>query len=255
MIVTGNKNGRVISPWSFIAGTGSYTAEAWDIAQGELVTNGGFDTDISVWGYVYCDLNWNVEGYLEFVQNYGSDRYMVVFQNDVFNLYKKYRVSFKAKSADVTCKLTMWPGFYNSLSIIEQPDLTCTWQTYTFEFVSLNDVLRIKTDANVSDGDQIDIDNISVTEIPPLPNFQSGTKLLKCTSAGTCYVPSKWSHGEIEIEVFKGGDGNNPFFHIIQNDISVDDGYNIVIDNSEILAVQRRTNGTPTNLFVPAQTR
>jgi len=100
------------------------------------------------------------------------------------------------------------------------------------------------------------IDNISVTEIPPLPTFTNGTKYLECVTAGVLVIPSKQAYGTWEFDWYKGADSNALLVYLINSNAKVPDSaigaYRAYFTNAEKFEFSRHNLAAPITLLSTA---
>lgn len=89
----------------------------------------------------------------------------------------------------------------------------------------------------------------TVETASPSPFNTSSTKYLQCGTAGVLSIPSSWAFGMIEMDVYKGADGNSAYFNFIADRINSGagtfNGYYFFFASDEGLSLQR--NSTTTN--------
>jgi len=92
-----------------------------------------------------------------------------------------------------------------------------------------------------------------------LPTYWKGIKLydkyLECTVAGTIATLSGQAYGTWEWDMYKGADGNTMFTHFTNDNLlhdSGNDGYTTVFGSTEIIGIQKSTNGSRATIVLSA---
>ncbi len=237
-------DGTNLLPEGWNVGTGSYKIGELAIEQGDLVTNGTFDTDTD-W---VKDVEWTIGGGTANCDGTQVGIVSIRTSASVFSDAKRYRITLKilnrtAGGLAIASNAVLLTSFETSNGTFSY-DLT--WPAGT------NKLLYFYGNVGF-DGS---IDNVSVVEIPPLPNFDTGTKYLQCTSAGTIAFQSKQAYGTWEFDVYKGADANVMLTEFISSGVggyaSVT-GYMLNINQSELIALQKmNATGSPSGLFSTA---
>jgi len=217
-------DGIVKTPRGWTKGTGDYKVEEIAIEEGELVTNGTFDTD-SDWikgtGWTISDGKAHCDG-----SQTGNSH---LYQTNVYTLRKRYR--FKVTISNYSAGTVKFStgsqasGTFNSNGV---KIFDVTPHTYNNVYLSANSTFIGS------------IDNASVTEIPPLPNFDTGTKFLENDSAGTIATQQTSAYGTWEFDFFNAGD---IMFISNKNDVS-GDGYWFRISGTQQLVLSRIDSGS-----------
>ena len=171
------------------SGTGNYKIDEINIKQGELVTN------LSAYGGSQ-DLG---DGVYRIYSPDGSSS--GITQSSILTVNKYYRLTYTVDSF-VSGTLGSDSGFGN---------LPSTVGTHNINSYVTSTTLNIKR-LGVTD---IQISNVSVTEIPPLPDLDNGAKFLENTTSGTAALPSKQAYGTWEFDLYKGASGNTSYIYPI----------------------------------------
>lgn len=231
--------------WLNGQGTGDYEVEEYSIEQGEL--SGDLTT------YAKSDEITVTPSGFEMLSADGS---VILLYKDLLTVGKKYRFRFYTEDSKVTtgsCVLK-----YLESSGVITTDINGNlisdvgWHTvektliYTgsgsgrvqFQFFS------------PTIGDYWNVSNVSVTEIPPLPTINSGTKLLTNTSAGVNAFQSNTAYGEWEFDVYKSTESTTPEINIMNTESDAEgDGYAVLMNIQERIGLYRVDGGTLTFLF------
>ncbi len=85
-----------------------------------------------------------------------------------------------------------------------------------------------------------------------LTELDVGKRFMKCQTAGTIAIPSKWAYGEMKVAIYKGGAGNYSRFLFINTTTDAAGGggnsYNINLDATEYLSLRKDAS----NIFATA---
>jgi hypothetical protein len=224
-------------PTDWHKGTGTYKIDQWNVAQGETVTNGGFDTD-SDWTK---GTGWTISSGKAHANI--SSGTPILRQNDIgYRVGHRYRVKFTIS---------------NLTSGAIKVDLGAGVSSFTASANgSYSEVLMGAVEADLRfyppASDFVgSIDNVSVVEIDYANDgsgiyyepIKSGDKYLECTVAGTIATLSGQAFGTWEWDMLKGADGNTASIHFMNNAFPIDDGYRLVFANNENMRLQSFTNG------------
>jgi len=203
--------------WEFETISGSKITNTFSKQKGERAINGNFDTNVSNWNVSRAEPTWQEGGYCRLTQNHTESYNMAIAQNNMVT-NKRYRISFIAKSPNTTQPPGITSIFYSGIIYISRPNLSSDWQYYEMEGTALDitTVLYFPS-AYVPVGTIIDIDNISVTEIDPLPTITDGTKYLEATTDGTISIPSTQAYGTWEFDLIRTVGTNNLYIYFIRN--------------------------------------
>ena len=165
-------------------GTGSYEVSESVIEMGELVTNGGFDINTSGWVSIRGTfISENSFGKFTSTDGSGENRIYQVNVNTIVG--KRYKLKFQAKSDDISTGFDFDLGYQLNVIEILNPNLTSNYQWYEVEYNPLNSSLRFGLNAShIATGNIFYLDNVSVTETPPLSPVPFN-KYLECTASGT----------------------------------------------------------------------
>ena len=248
-------------PQGHIKGTGSYGVEEWDIVQGDLIItpsrNGNFSAGITDWANAGNHTGSIVNGELEVVASGvgGSSSNAVTLSSSSYvrteTTGRVYKWTFQARALSGTPTLRARQSFEIEASAYSDFVLSTEMQTFVIEGARVN--LENAYFSLLTAG-TFYIDNVSVTEIPPLPNFKSGTQYQKCLVAGTEAIRSKQAHGVWKIPIYKGADGNLTWISFISDitDRSTNSGYLVFLNINETIYLTERSSGSNTSLFETA---
>jgi hypothetical protein len=237
-------------PREWIAGTGTYKIDQWNVAQGETVTNGGFDTD-SDWTK---GTGWTISSGKAHANI--SSGTPILRQNDIgYRVGHRYRVKFTIS---------------NLTSGAIKVDLGAGVSSFTASANgSYSEVLMGAVEADLRfyppASDFVgSIDNVSVVEIDYANDgsgiyyepIKSGDKYLECTVAGTIATLSHQAFGTWEWDMYKL-DASEVFVlftaSVVGNRTATgQDGYYLGSSNAENLILGKNTDGTPSALYVGA---
>lgn len=149
---------------------------------------------------------------------------------------KKYKWSFQARALSGTPTLRARTPFEWGSGNYREFVLSTTMQTFSIEATRL-------TDENAYFGllqaGTFYIDNVSMTEIAPLPTLTKGSKYLECVTAGVLAIPSTQAFGTIEFDFYKGADINISSFYVIANTNLGANGYAFQINSTESIGLYK----------------
>ncbi len=219
---------------------GSGTVEEVVIEQGEKITNGGFDTT-SGWA---TPTGWNISAgtanydysttsYVGRPVSFKAKRYAISF--DISNASSGANVNFTNTGSSISGGYVVYQNGHHKIEVSISTAFT------DFRIYSTN-----------SGAGAFSLDNISVTEIPSLPERETGTKYWKQGVAGIRATPSKQAHGEWEFDVKKGGTGNTHTVSFISENSNGTNTYVSSVDTSERLGLGKLISGFPTWLWYTA---
>jgi len=240
-------DGIVKTPRGWTKGTGDFFIDEYVIEQGELVTNGGFDTD-SDWDK---GTGWTISGGQATYTEQATGTNSSISQNITLTQNKRYRLSWDVISKTVSSDIAL--RIFSSNLWTELASLDCSVGSHVFEFNTDvgggEESFQIRTSGNLfSNGDNIVIDNVSITEISPLPNINTGTKLLECDSDGTVATQSKQAYGTWEFDMYKGADGNQMDVNFMSTNtdgyVSGNTGYNVRFHADESISLRKTFIGS-----------
>jgi len=218
-----------------IKGTGSY--EVKEIAPpsegGDLITNGGFDTDTD-WTK---EIGWTISGGMAHQDGTGSGSSGDLRQV-ALTVGKMYRLKFEVVSA--------MGGYFIIIGDITQ-----------FNSVGVHELIFTATTTELffrSYSFVGSIDNVSAEEVPEgYPLLDKGTKYLECASNGTVAIPSDVAYGEWEFDVYKEADGNAIYNAFVSNTKDATyqafEGYRWYIATNERFDLQRMSIGSNSVIF------
>jgi hypothetical protein len=240
---------------------GSKKPREWEVTSGgvevkehnidskELITNGGFDIDFD-WNK---GPGWSINNG-KAIYNAAQSTFSNLTQLSIGStLNKMYKISFDciSNAAGEGLKMESSNGFCLSYSFESDQPLIAGKRYVAYLYsVGANDNLIFRTRDKSSSG-TLEIDNVSVVEVEPLPDFKQGTKYLETTAAGTTSTPSKTAYGVWEWD-FYSVPGRQYFTFI--NDTregyasSFGDKYAFINYDNNINYLVRRAGGTPTVL-------
>lgn len=181
-----------ILPEGWTAGTGTFKLDEFVIQTGDLL------------------VGWDFTNWSNFQSTDTSDTITLTdISGGIYKSYltvgKKYRIIVNGNVNQLTSGF-----FYISTGFSVRQDLYSKNTTGNFsidlEFTALYTQLYIRM-TSAAIGDNFTINNISVIEIPPLPNFITNQKYLECVGAGanTLAIPSKQAYGTWEFDWYHGG--------------------------------------------------
>jgi hypothetical protein len=229
-------DGIVKTPKDYIKGTGSYKVEEYVIEEGEQI-----DTILLTAGWANPG-----DGIYTHTAN-ASTSYL--YQSSGLTLNKTYKFTYEILENPNSDVFSITAASFYSRAP------SATVGVHTINNIALT-TAPVYIAVNSSQSGGIKIGNISVVEIPPLPNFNSGTKYLQCTVAGTLAIQSKQAYGVWEFDMYKGADGNNVYFTFIDDRVTMAyetfQGYYIQIDTNETIILRRMSVGSASYLTVAA---
>jgi hypothetical protein len=187
----------------FQNGTGFYKVGEYVIEQGGIIDEPSFD----------ATGNWNAfsgwvigSGYVEKTTSASGSLYYNIGGTPLI-VERRYKLTY------TIIQETIESGHLQVLaeSLINE-NLTKTLGTHTLEFTANgNGDFRFFANNNITG---LRIGYAQLVEIPPLPDFKSGTRYLECDSPGTTAIQSKTAYGEWEFDWYKGASANNTFINI-----------------------------------------
>ena len=209
---------KVPSGWQK-SGTSAWKIGEWQPTKGELI--GGVLTPTFGWS----SLGANAYLYTTNVSN------SVLSKGGAIRTGSKYRLKFRVVANPNSTRLRGIDGtgvFFFSNTIFSVG-------SYIYE-----DVVDVATPTGfyfrVDGGEPsgLQIDSITLEEIPPLPTFTNGTKYLENVTAGTLAIPSKQAYGTWEFDWYKGSDSTVPMFNFM---VSKASAYNQNSNNGHMFYV------------------
>ncbi|NCP72303.1 hypothetical protein GW835_02840 [archaeon] len=225
-----------VSLWEFVAETGSYSINTFTMQEGELVTNGGFETDLSGWLRTSHIIQNNDVADVNLI---GSD--YILEQQNVVEMGKSYLVTFEIKN--------YYSGavyFYNvNLPGVGSGYTATSNGVYALTFTSSGNNILFRTVTNFVGS----IDNISIVEIPPLETITTGTKYLENTTAGTTAIENKQAYGTWEFDVYKENANYHYTYFINSTTNTMDNSYRITLKNFNALDLRKQGDSTLTLLL------
>jgi hypothetical protein len=230
--------------------SGSFKIGEYVMKSGELVTNGDFSQGTTGWTVSGSGSISASGGILTYtLTRAGSNVNGRVYQDIVGVFGHKYTMTIRAKGSGAVF-LNDGSNFINYSGFIS---LTSEYITYTKTIIPITSgIIRIFIYSEIVGVDgtvTIEIDNISITEVPPLKSFVKNQKYLECTTAGAISFPSYQVFGVWEVSVLKGNTLNDVAFCFISSKNSITgNGYYFELSNLERLALNKSTrydNYTP----------
>jgi len=242
-------------PRETIEGTGSFKVDDIVIEQGEQVTNGGFEdgttTGFTNDGYPTFAVNSSspISGTYDLsIATTGATK--AFFPDGIAISGKKIILEFDV--ANSTCTSTKFRvQSKQSQSVGAASDFSQNVEGDRHFKLIINGSIYDEIGFVMLANNSLNIDNISVTEVPPLKTLDNGTKYLECTSAGTIAIPSKQAYGTWEFDLYKGADGNKCFFDFISDVLTItsNNGYRFTFSSNEEIYIRRRTSGSDSNIL------
>lgn len=248
--------GNYPKDWKLVSGSGSVAERV--IEQGELVTNGGFDGATTGWsniGGVNSSTISSVAGgvsgnCLKLLSTSTGGGYGYQIIPTVVG--HRYKLILWHKNGNEKGDLYLGTGVANRQYVLDNYD-DFEWTEHSIEFVATTTTTYINLRTYSGTPSYTLWDNISVVEIPSLPNQKTGDKYLKQLTAGISAIPSKQAYGEWEFDVNKGADWNSPNCQFISGDNGVINttslGYRVLLLNDESINLQINNGGTFNYLF------
>ncbi len=233
---------KTIKDWSGVD-SNVHAIKEISIEQGELVTNGGFDTD-TWWNK---QTGWTISGGTANLDGSQVSE-TAVFKAGVVTENKRYRIRFEITS--------IISGIFRiRLGVSVFGSNRATVGVYTEDIIAgtTAGIIGIYGAAGTIGS----IDNISVSEIPALDTLDNGSKYLE--KIGTALKPvgtqSKQAYGTWEWDFYKGADANHIIIPFISDDPArvFDNSYDFVFYGAnESLWIRSLTNGTGSAIFATA---
>ena len=238
--------------FSFQEGTGDYTINEYSIQQGELVTNGSFDTDTN-WTK---DIEWTISNGVATYN--GSINSKNIRQVGYITIGKMYKVSFSIitngqaniRFGDISGNTIFnhLPTYPTGEYVLYLTSIRSSGVISVWGFNTVNSV-------NFQTGTAFSIDNLSILEIPPLPIFINGTNYLENVTAGTTAIQSKQAYGTWEFDVYKQNTTNSFSVHFLSDRIgsySSVQGYLFAFQSDEAISIYKSNIGSGPSLFITA---
>ena len=225
-----NATSIVPTGWELVSG--AFKVGEHTMANRELVINGGFDTNLSSWS-PGIDWTW-LNGTAKHKSLGGNER---MIQN-CLTVGKSYKISFDVVTSNLLGNIEIKCGVSNTKTY-----LTPTIGSYTFTSACVGNTFLYILGNVAWEGS---IDNVSVTEVPPLPTIQNGTKYLECISQGTLAIPSQQAYGTWEFDFYKGGDNTRLSVDLVSSKTSdnLSGSYMFYSDIDEALYLRRGGENT-----------
>lgn len=211
-------SGAAVLPKGWIAGTGVYKGQEFRKKSGELVVNGGFDTNLTGW-VNGVGATW-VNGRAYFSNSTGS------FSGGIIQSGKRYRI--KCDIEVISGSVAVWTGTGGGASSPGLKNINVIQYSIGYSYLDLY--------CNNFTGY---IDNVSITEVDPLPTITDGTKYLENVTAGTLAIPSKQAYGTWEWDWYKGGEVNGFSLFIISPTPNNFGAFRFAFSSSEIVYLIR----------------
>jgi uncharacterized protein (TIGR02145 family) len=162
-----SSDGKLLHSWHCDEGSGTMSFDSVREWQGtELATNGTFTSNATGYTTSRCALSWNAGGYATATQNNGTNDNFAILQSGAHVIGKKHRITFRAKSADITHTPAIISAHYSDISLLKNPNLSTQWQNYEYTAVAKSSLLVLYPSITaVADGTTVDLDSISVVEL------------------------------------------------------------------------------------------
>lgn len=218
-------------PFGHVPGTGAFEVKELVIEKGNLATvlveNNGWTEAPS--------------GTYTFTSGLGNS---IISQVNILTIGKRYKLSYRVVANPNSTALRLPAGL--NFVTADPANSTVGYHSYEGGVVTVDDVyFRV----NNEESSGLVLSDITVHEIPPLQGFESGTKYLECTSAGTIAIPSKSAYGAVEFDWYKGADGNTFWFDFIADtnlggNLSL--GYGFVVVSGGTIFILKTTGGAHT---------
>ncbi|NCP72305.1 hypothetical protein GW835_02850 [archaeon] len=192
-----------VSLWEFAAETGSYEINEIALEQGNNYSNYNF---LFSWTEVSATIN---DSNTFSSTSVGG----ITKQTTWMEVGKRYKL--KISGTTTASGIVIFSG--NNGTYIGSLTTGNFSQTFKKTILAVNPGLDLYI-RNSSAG-VTTITELSVIEIPPLPDFNTGTKYLQNTTSGTTAIESKQAYGEWEFDVYKGSTLTNSFVKIISDAI------------------------------------
>lgn len=226
-------DGLNILPDGWIGGTGSFKIDEFCKAKGELVTNGTMEVgDPISTGWINNNgtpSKVTGNGFIGYAQRLDAPITITTFFHQITVPVvkgKRYKFSFKHRSNNGVCAYIIGTVTYINTIYTNTGDAV---HITPIEFTSIdtgNLDIRFycrNSTGGTQAGDWIEVDDVSLIEIDPLPDWKDGTRYMECITggAGTIAIPSKWANGEMEIDLYSGNlTTNYSYAWFIQQDMN-----------------------------------
>lgn len=215
-----------------IRGTGVYAIKEYKMQSGELCVNGNFSSGAGWFGYT--DPGMSISGgtlnFNNAANGLGAYRIMA-------SVGKRYIISYNV----VECTLG---GFHIRNGNEYESIVRSTVGRYT-EYITARTSGFIGIAANGTTTGRVD--NVSFTEVLPLPSFKTNQRYLQCDVAGTIAFNSQQAFGVWEWDWYKGADGNILRVQFINTTLQIDsseNGYRASASGIEQLSFVKDSSGT-----------
>jgi len=202
-------DGNAIVPRDWIKTSGTFKVGEISLASGELVTNGGFDTN-TTWskdaGITISDgtANFNTSGDGGL---YKSITALVVG--------KTYRATYKIIS--ITSGTLFFRLGVNEFIGTSRTSAGIYTETFTYRGIGAG---TNRCEIRASGATTAVVDDFSIVEIDPLPTLTKGSKYLENVTAGLLTIPSQQAYGTWEFDMYKGSTSNDIGVAIMDTDTS-----------------------------------
>jgi len=224
--------------------SGAFTVKEFIKAQGELITNGDFSDGGTSWVF---QSNWSLISNKLFCDGTQTtidfNPRQLIFSNAVGKKYLvKYTISdYVSGSINVfLANTTLGTTRMENGSFLDYLTIKAGSYTNYFYFMASADFVGA-------------IDNVSVTEVDPLPTITDGTKYLECTGLGHISIQNKQAYGIWEFDIKKtAGSTNIIEFISDKQNTTGDSGYAIYTSGDNEIALIKRTAGASTTLMASA---
>jgi len=223
-------------PRGWIEGTGTYEIKEWIVEEGELITNGGFDTD-SNWDK---GTGWTISG----GKGVATAATGNLSQLNFLSVGHRYRTTYTISDyVSGTVRIQCGTGGIGTTRSANG--------TYTEIITALTTDDLLINGLTAFTGN---IDDVSVVEVEPLPEFKTGTKYHECTSTGETAMPSKQAYGTWEFDFFPT-DGIILLINLFNTKADGSgDGYAFRCNNSQVCGLYEVNAGALTYKFYTVST-
>lgn len=241
-------DGNSIVPRDWQKISGSWKVGELSLTSGELVTNGGFDTD-TTWskdtGITISDgtANFNTSGDGGL---YKSITALVVG--------KTYRATYKIIS--ITSGTLFFRLGVNEFIGTSRTSAGIYTETFTYRGIGTG---TNRCEIRASGATTAVVDDFSIVEIDPLPTLTKGSKYLECVTEGNLGIPCNQSYGTWEFDLYTTGT-TQPFIHFTANNLNTYGGAGFTgymmffYSDGRIDLTRSNSGGSGSNLFRTATT-
>jgi len=228
-------DGTAIVPTGWQQVSGTTKIGEINIARGELVTNGNFDSGTTGWS---LGVEWTVSGGKAVCDGTQTSNTLLQ-QVPGVTIGKTYKYSFEVVNYISGSLINYIAGV--SLSSKSSNGI------YTGIVVATADFIRFYGAVGFAGS----IDNVSIVEIDPSLTVKQGTKFIEQVTAGVLAIPSETAYGEWSFDWMKGADGNNLYISFINNTNSLfTSTYSFIASNNEAVGLLK--NGSSSGMGITA---